>query len=59
MATHIRNITFHILKSFLSLSWLVFTFLISYWSAFTFFITNTDSKKYANISLYYPHHEGA
>ncbi len=39
--------------------WLVFTFLVSYWSALTFFITNMDSKKYANISLNYPHHEGA
>jgi hypothetical protein len=27
--------------------------------AFTFFLTNTDSKKFAKISHYYPHHEGA
>ncbi len=39
--------------------WLVFTFLVSYWLAFTFFLTNVDSKRYAQISHYYPHHEGA
>jgi hypothetical protein len=31
----------------------------SYWSVFPFFIPNTDSRKYANILLYYPHREGA
>jgi hypothetical protein len=48
-------------KKFFSLVsyWLVFTFLVSYWPAFTFFIPNMDSRKYADISLYYPHHEGA
>jgi hypothetical protein len=38
---------------------LVFTFLVSYWLAFTIFLMNTDSRQYANISHYYPHHEGA
>jgi hypothetical protein len=38
--------------------WFVFTFLVSYWLAFTFLLTNTDSKKFADISHYYPHHEG-
>jgi hypothetical protein len=37
---------------------LVFTFLVSYWLACTFFLTNTDSRKYANISHYFPHHAG-
>jgi hypothetical protein len=27
--------------------------------AFTFFITNKYSRKYADIFLYHPHHEGA
>jgi hypothetical protein len=50
----------HSKKSFILVSyWLVFTVLVSYWSAFTFFIPNTDSREYADISLYYPHHEGA
>ncbi len=44
---------------FLVSYWLVFTFLVSYWLAFTFFLTNMDSKKYADISHYYSHHEGA
>jgi hypothetical protein len=44
---------------FLVSYWLVFTLLVSYWLAFTFFLTNTDSEKYAEISHYYPHHEGA
>ncbi len=58
---HIQNTTFLILKNVLSLSpigWF-FTVLVSYWSAFTFFILNTDSRKYADITHYYPHHEGA
>jgi hypothetical protein len=61
MAKHIQNLTNHILKRFFFLVsyWLVFTFLVSYWLAFTFFLTNTDSKNYADISYYYPHHEGA
>jgi hypothetical protein len=44
---------------FLVSCWLVFNFLVSYWLAFTFFLTDTDSKKYADISHYYSHHEGA
>jgi hypothetical protein len=44
---------------FLVSYWLVFTFLVSYWLALTFFFTNTNSKKYADISHYYPHREGA
>jgi hypothetical protein len=60
MAMPIRNTTFHILKIFYPRLLLVgFTVLVSCWSAFTFFISNTDSRKYAGISLYYPHHEGA
>ncbi len=38
---------------------LIFTFLVSFWSAFTFLFTNTDSRKYTKILLYYPRHEGA
>jgi hypothetical protein len=61
MAKHIQNLTNHILKRFFFLVsyWLVFTFLVSYWLTFTFFLTNMDSKKYADISHYCPHHEGA
>jgi hypothetical protein len=60
MPIHVQNIIFHIIKFFfLVSSYLVSTFFVSYWSAFTFFIMNTDSRKYADISLYYPHHEGA
>jgi hypothetical protein len=49
----------HSKKCFILVSyWLVSTVLVSYWSAFTFIISNRDSRKYADISLYYPHHEG-
>jgi hypothetical protein len=66
MTLHIRNITFNILKSIYPRLLLVgfyfprfLSFLVSYRSAFTFFIPNAGSRKYANILLYYPHHEGA
>jgi hypothetical protein len=50
----------HSKKCFILVSyWSVFTVLVSYWSVFTFFIPNMDSRKYAEISLYYPHHESA
>jgi hypothetical protein len=48
----------HSEEVFFLVYWLVFTVLVSYWLAFTFFLTNTDIKKYANISHYHPHHEG-
>ncbi len=60
VAKHIQNMTFHILKVFFLVSyWLVFTFLVFYCSAFAFFLMNKDSRKYTDISHYYPHHEGA
>jgi uncharacterized membrane protein len=57
---HIQNITFHILKSLLSLSpigWFLLPYFLLVGNYIV--ITNMDRKKYANISLYYPHHEGA
>jgi hypothetical protein len=57
---HSKYNTPHSKKRFILVSyWLVFTVLVSYWSALTFFISNMDGRKYAEISLYYPHHEGA
>ncbi len=58
--THLKYNIPHSKKSFILVSyWLVFSVLVPYWLTFTFFIPNTDSRKHANISLYYPHYEGA
>jgi hypothetical protein len=60
MAKQIQNLTFHILKRFFPCLLLVsFHFPGFLLVGFYIFPYDTDSRKYADISHYYPHHEGA